>query len=149
MNIAANRVVAVLTPAVFAPLAGAISVLAADTAGIKIGEGELTAIFIAGATIAFGKAGLWLKGWQDFEKGQQAMPADAFHSANDVAGLEDEDEPAIDDEDDEFEAVAPEDEAVESVDEFEEPDFGEEPEPDEEPEVQNGADSHLVAASNG
>jgi len=26
------------------------------------------AIFVAGAAIAFGKAGLWLKGWQEYER---------------------------------------------------------------------------------
>lgn len=68
-NIAPNRAVAVLTPLVFAPLAGAISVAAADVApGVNIDEGSLTAIFIAGATIAFGKAAQWTKGWQAFEQ---------------------------------------------------------------------------------
>jgi len=69
MTITPGRLVAVLTPLIFAPLAGSISVLAARyLPGVDIDQGSLQAIFIAGATIAFGKAALWLKGWQDWEK---------------------------------------------------------------------------------
>ena len=69
MNITPNRSVAVLTPILFAPLAGAISVLVARyMPGVDIDKGSLEAVFITGATIAFAKAGLWLKGWQDHEK---------------------------------------------------------------------------------
>jgi len=103
MHISPNRAVAVLTPAIFAPLAGAISVFAATQAGVEVSEQELTAIFIAGATIAFGKAGLWLKGWQDFEKGQEVLPADALVSANAVTALEEETSGAIDEEIDDLE----------------------------------------------
>jgi hypothetical protein len=64
-----NRLVAMLTPIVFAPLAGSIAVLAARYfPGVDVDQGSLQAIFVAGATIAFGKAALWLKGWQDWEK---------------------------------------------------------------------------------
>jgi hypothetical protein len=83
MGISPNRLVAVLTPLVFAPLAGAISVFAADhVPGLNIDSGQLQAVFITGALIAFGKAGLWLKGWQDWEKTQAAVP-DAV--SNDMA----------------------------------------------------------------
>jgi hypothetical protein len=83
MGISPNRLVAVLTPLVFAPLAGAISVFAADhVPGLNIDSGQLQSVFIAGALIAFGKAGLWLKGWQDWEKAQIAVPDDV---ANDMA----------------------------------------------------------------
>jgi hypothetical protein len=83
MGISPNRLVAVLTPLVFAPLAGAISVFAADhVPGLNIDSGQLQSVFIAGALIAFGKAGLWLKGWQDWEKTQAAVP-DAV--SNDMA----------------------------------------------------------------
>jgi hypothetical protein len=69
MTITPGRLVALLTPLIFAPLAGSISVLAARyLPGVDIDQGSLQAIFIAGATIAFGKAALWLKGWQDWEK---------------------------------------------------------------------------------
>lgn len=69
MTSSPNRLVAMLTPIVFAPLAGSIAVLAARYfPGVDVDQGSLQAIFIAGATIAFGKAALWLKGWQDWEK---------------------------------------------------------------------------------
>jgi hypothetical protein len=78
MGIAPNRLVAVLTPLVFAPLAGAVSVFAAEhLPGLDIDSDQLQQIFIAGALIAFGKAGLWLKGWQDWEKHQYAVSEDA------------------------------------------------------------------------
>ena len=69
MTITPGRLVAILTPVLFAPLAGSICVLAARyLPGVDIDQGRLQAIFITGATIAFGKAALWLKGWQDWEK---------------------------------------------------------------------------------
>ena len=69
-----NRVVTALTPLVFAPLAGAISVFAAtNVPGLNIDAEQMQAVFIAGATIAFGKAALWLKGWQDFEQRDNAV----------------------------------------------------------------------------
>jgi hypothetical protein len=70
-----NQLVAALTPVVFAPLAGVISVWAAKNAGVKIDESSLQAIFIAGATIATAKAALWLKGWQAYEKRLAVAPA--------------------------------------------------------------------------
>jgi hypothetical protein len=77
MTITPGRLVAILTPVLFAPLAGSISVLAARyLPGVDIDQGSLQAIFIAGATIAFGKAALWLKGWQDWEKRQEDAPGD-------------------------------------------------------------------------
>ena len=73
-HISPNRVVTALTPLVFAPLAGAISVFAAaNVPGLDIDTGQLQAVFIAGATIAFGKAALWLKGWQEFEQRDDAV----------------------------------------------------------------------------
>lgn len=88
-NIAPNRAVAVLTPLVFAPLAGAISVAAADVApGVNIDEGSLTAIFIAGATIAFGKAAQWTKGWQAFEQ-RGVVTGSAMDGGDDEHLLED------------------------------------------------------------
>jgi hypothetical protein len=81
MIITPGRAVAFLTPLVFAPLAGAISVWAArHFPGVDIDQGSLQAIFIAGATIAFGKAAIWLKGWQDWEKRE----ADAAGAAVDL-----------------------------------------------------------------
>ena len=141
MKVPANRAVAVLTPAVFAPLAGAISVFAAQEANTDIDPNQLTAIFIAGATIAFGKAALWLKGWQDFEKGQQ-MPADALLAADDVAALS-EDESVDEDEAADDLAIADADADFDADAEFDEPSIedDEEPEVDEEPAID---DSHLV-----
>lgn len=78
MTITPGRLVAILTPVLFAPLAGSICVLAARyLPGVDIDQGRLQAIFIAGATIAFGKAALWLKGWQDWEKRHDDAPGDA------------------------------------------------------------------------
>ncbi|MGZ4271681.1 MAG: hypothetical protein ACXVSX_21050 [Solirubrobacteraceae bacterium] len=77
MTITPGRLVAILTPVLFAPLAGSICVLAARyLPGVDIDQGRLQAIFITGATIAFGKAALWLKGWQDWEKRQADAPSD-------------------------------------------------------------------------
>lgn len=93
-----NRVVTALTPLVFAPLAGAISVFAAaNVPGLDIDAEQLQAVFIAGATIAFGKAALWLKGWQDFEQRDIAVATadrDDFDDGDllgDEAGADDED----------------------------------------------------------
>ena len=63
-----HRAVAVLTPLVFAPAAGWIAAWAArNMPGLpKLDPAQVTAVFIAGATIAFGKAALWLHGWQQF-----------------------------------------------------------------------------------
>ncbi len=77
MTITPGRLVAILTPLLFAPLAGSICVLAARyLPGVDIDQGRLQAIFITGATIAFGKAALWLKGWQDWEKREADAPSD-------------------------------------------------------------------------
>jgi hypothetical protein len=113
MTITPGRLVAILTPVLFAPLAGSISVLAARyLPGVDIDQGSLQAIFIAGATIAFGKAALWLKGWQDWEKRQESAPVadvdlpvhdDAAEGAPDFDAdepdFDDSDEPDFDDSD--------------------------------------------------
>jgi hypothetical protein len=92
-----NRMVAALTPVVFAPLAGAISVLAAKYfPGVDIPSGSVEAIFIAGATIAFAKAGLWLKGWQEYEK----RDADADAATDAGGGIHLDDAPDLGDEPD-------------------------------------------------
>jgi hypothetical protein len=80
MTFSANRVVAVLTPLVFAPLAGGITAyVAAHFPGLNINESQVQAIFITGSTIALAKAALWLKGWQQWEKGNQLVPEDVAH----------------------------------------------------------------------
>jgi hypothetical protein len=127
MNTSPNRMVAIATPLVFAPLAGALTALAAKYApGLEIDEGQLQAIFIAGATIALAKSGLWLKGWQDYEKREQAGRAAAVaevaddpYSAGDEVVYDDEayddevaDEwdPALDDDDEAEDAQVEDDE---------------------------------------
>src|ERR1041384_5670737 len=63
-----NRVVALLTPLVFAPLAGAVAAWLANHApGLGVKEEDLQAIFIAGALIALAPAAQWLHGWQKSE----------------------------------------------------------------------------------
>ena len=74
-----NRIVAVLTPLVFAPLAGTIAAFVAHNfPGVEISEGSLTQIFIAGALIAFAKAAQWTRGWQKYEERHDAPAEDAF-----------------------------------------------------------------------
>jgi hypothetical protein len=111
-----NRVVTALTPLVFAPLAGAISVFAAaNVPGLNIDAGQLQAVFIAGATIAFGKAALWLKGWQDFEQRDNAVA-----TADRDDGTEFDDGDLLGDE-----AGADEDEDIDGVGLSDEPDSDE------------------------
>jgi hypothetical protein len=127
-----NRLVATLTPVVFAPLAGAISVLAAKYfPGVDIPSGSVEAIFIAGATIAFAKAGLWLKGWQEYEKREVDMGTDAgggidVDDAPDLGeGAEPDDGPDLDHEPD----IDDDSDLEDDPDLDDEPDFDDEPEP--------------------
>jgi hypothetical protein len=127
-----NRMVAALTPVVFAPLAGAISVLAAKYfPGVDIPSGSVEAIFIAGATIAFAKAGLWLKGWQEYEKRELDMAPDAggeidLDDAPDLGeGAEPDAGPDLDHEPD----VDDDPDLEDDPDLDDEPDFDDEPEP--------------------
>jgi hypothetical protein len=63
-----NRIVAFLTPLVFAPLAGVISTWAAENLpGVQISQSAMEEIFVAGALIALAPALQWLHGWQKFE----------------------------------------------------------------------------------
>jgi hypothetical protein len=63
-----NRVVALLTPIAFAPLAGTIAALLAEHfPGVDIPQDKIQQVFIAGALIAFGKAAQWTHGWQKYE----------------------------------------------------------------------------------
>jgi len=106
-----NRVVAVLTPLVFAPLAGAVTAwLAEHFPGFQVDPDQLQAIFIAGALIALAPAAQWLHGWQKYEARQaesakasivaeQAAPQ-AIADAEPGAAAELEDLAAFDDLDD-------------------------------------------------
>jgi hypothetical protein len=69
-----NRIVVLLTPLVFAPLAGFISLKLADL-GINLSSSRAQdiivqgAIFLGGVIIAFLKSRKWLQGWQDLATG--------------------------------------------------------------------------------
>ena len=77
-----NRIVAVLTPLVFAPLAGVVSALLAEHfPGVEVSASSLEEIFIAGALIALAPAAQWLHGWQKFEA-RQADAESAIALAN-------------------------------------------------------------------
>lgn len=100
-----NRVVAVATPLVFAPLAGAVSAwLAEHFPGFNVDQNALEEIFIAGALIALAPAAQWLHGWQKYEAREAAAQAsieaeepatsaagepDEFAELEDLAGLDD------------------------------------------------------------
>jgi len=74
---APNRVVAVLTPLVFAPLAGAVAAwLAEHFPGVQVDQNALEEIFIAGALIALAPAAQWLHGWQKYEARQAELERD-------------------------------------------------------------------------
>ena len=71
-----NRIVAFLTPLVFAPLAGVISTWAAENLpGVNIPASAVEEIFIAGALIALAPALQWLYGWQKYEQRREAAIA--------------------------------------------------------------------------
>jgi hypothetical protein len=77
-----NRVVAIATPLIFAPLAGAVSAwLAEHFPGFNVDQSNLEAIFIAGALIALAPAAQWLHGWQKYEA-RQAVVAQASVEAD-------------------------------------------------------------------
>jgi hypothetical protein len=68
-----NRIVAFLTPLVFAPLAGVISTWAAENLpGVNVPPNAVEEIFIAGALIALAPAAQWLHGWQKYEQQREA-----------------------------------------------------------------------------
>jgi hypothetical protein len=140
MTITPGRLVAFLTPLIFAPLAGSISVLAArHLPGVDIDQGRLQGIFIAGATIAFGKAALWLKGWQDWEKREADAPADIGDLPLDHA--EGHDDSGLD----QATAVA-EDAGAEEEPMQEDPIEEEDPVDGEEPDFDDGDLDDLLAA---
>lgn len=124
MNITPNRSVALLTPILFAPLAGAISVLVARyMPGVDIDKGSLEAIFITGATIAFAKAGLWLKGWQDYEKRHHLVSGGAPAAADALPGPEVDDDLGDDldgglDQDLDLDADVDDDDGLDAHDDF-------------------------------
>jgi hypothetical protein len=63
-----NRIVALLTPVLFAPLAGGIATwIAKNVPGAEVSQSSLEEVFIGGALIALAPAVQWLHGWQKFE----------------------------------------------------------------------------------
>jgi len=63
-----NRIVALYTPFIFAPLAGFISAwLAAHVPGVNIASDQLDVVFIVGMLIALAMAAQWVHGWQKWE----------------------------------------------------------------------------------
>jgi hypothetical protein len=73
-----NRIVALLTPLVFAPLAGFASTWAAEhLPGVDIPPEQMEQVFIAGALIALAPAAQWLHGWQKHEAREAAERAAA------------------------------------------------------------------------
>jgi hypothetical protein len=73
-----NRIVALLTPLVFAPLAGVVSTWAADNLpGVTLPADKVEEIFIAGALIALAPAAQWLHGWQKYEQRRDEAEAAA------------------------------------------------------------------------
>jgi hypothetical protein len=87
-----NRLVAVLTPLVFAPLAGAVAAwLAKHFPAVDVSQDDLQGVFVAGALIALVPATQWLHGWQKHEA-RQADAELALELAN-AQSVPDDDEP--------------------------------------------------------
>jgi hypothetical protein len=111
-----NRIVALLTPLVFAPLAGVAATWAAENLpGVTVPRESIEEIFIAGALIALAPAVQWLHGWQKYEQREQdalaaaatgfgavpvALPADLPQEELDVAEEEFDEFEELDDLDD-------------------------------------------------
>ncbi|HEU4702723.1 MAG TPA: hypothetical protein VFS37_09600 [Conexibacter sp.] len=111
-----NRIVAVLTPLLFAPLAGACAAwLSQHFPGVDVDKDALQEIFIAGALIALAPAAQWLHGWQKYEARQgelqQALALAAAAAPAPGTAAEEADVP---DELDELDAL-------DQLDEFDEP----------------------------
>jgi hypothetical protein len=80
-----NRIVAVMTPLVFAPLAGAVATWIADNVpGANISASSLEEVFIGGALIGLAPAAQWLHGWQKYEA-READKESAVELANTAA----------------------------------------------------------------
>jgi hypothetical protein len=95
-----NRFVALLTPLVFAPLAGFVSTWAAEhMPGVDIPPDKLEQVFIAGALIALAPAAQWLHGWQKHEAREaEALAAAATGFGMVPVAMADEPAPAPEDE---------------------------------------------------
>ena len=128
-----NRIVAILTPLVFAPVAGGIATwLAEHFPGSGVDEEDLTAIFIAGALIALAPAAQWLHGWQKWEarEADAAREAELAETETPEALVADE-EPELEEEFAEEGEFPLDDEDLDDLaelDELEEPEFAEDEE---------------------
>ena len=77
-----NRIVALYTPFIFAPLAGLIAAwLAEHVPGANIAQDQLDVVFIVGMLIALAMAAQWLHGWQKWEARQSEQEALALQLA--------------------------------------------------------------------
>jgi hypothetical protein len=115
-----NRIVAILTPLVFAPVAGgAAAWLAEHFPGTEVDPERLTEIFIAGALIALAPALQWLHGWQKHEQREADASREADLAEAGAAGAVGIEE--LDDEEflDDFELPF-DDEELDDLAEFEE-----------------------------
>jgi hypothetical protein len=125
-----NRIVAFLTPLVFAPLAGVISTWAAENLpGVRVPPNAVEEIFIAGALIALAPAAQWLHGWQKYEQQREASLAIAATSLTVPVVAETMPAPEPDLGDEEFADLEDLDELdeLEDFDEFEDTSFEDEP----------------------
>jgi hypothetical protein len=96
-----NRIVALLTPLVFAPLAGAIATWVADNLpGVQVPQSALQEVFIAGALIALAPAAQWLHGWQKWEQREAEAVAVAEAADAELEELEELEVPTFEDEED-------------------------------------------------
>lgn len=127
-----NRIVALLTPLVFAPLAGVISTWAAkNLPGVTVPASAVEEIFIAGALIALAPAVQWLHGWQKWEArqaGELAVAATTLVGAPPVVAAlppEPEPEPELSEEDLDDLADLDELDELDDFDEYEEISVGE------------------------
>jgi len=103
-----NRIVAVLTPLVFAPLSGAVATwIANNVPGAEISQRNLEEVFIGGALIGLAPAAQWLHGWQKYESRKAdeeaaielANVASPAASAASAGGVTDFEEPDIEESD--------------------------------------------------
>ena len=84
-----NRIVVLLTPLVFAPAAGFVcAYVAKKIPGVHLDSGDVTAVFIGGATAAVVKAYKWLDRWQASEasadellNAERIIKAEAKHAS--------------------------------------------------------------------
>jgi len=76
-KITPNRVIAVLTPVIFAPLAGYIAAwVAKHLPGVEVQPEDLTPIFVAGALSVLAPMWKWLDGWQKYEQREAEITAE-------------------------------------------------------------------------